>query len=89
MASSLNRLEKALAVPPEEVEATTTPEPVSIADDAIAKDDLSVASARPSNAEDISYPSGLKLGLIITSLCLSMFLVSLVSMTIQSCSLGP
>lgn len=61
-------------------EPVPLPVPVPIAGDAKAKEGYDLAPVRTTDTEDIVYPSGLRLGLLLTSVFVSMFLVALVSM---------
>lgn len=61
-------------------------EPKSITADANSKDTKIIASAPTTATVDIEYPSGMRLGLIITSAFISMFLVSLVRISTSEVS---
>jgi hypothetical protein len=60
-------------------EAKPLPDPLLITTDASTNEIQSSASVQENENVDFEYPSGLRLGLIIASTFVSMFLVSLVS----------
>lgn len=70
--------------PADEPAAKSTPEPANVADEGRQSNDDSednaenLAQVNTTATEDLVYPSGLKLGLLLTSIFISMFLVALV-----------
>jgi len=81
----------ALPVSPEEAEGKTIQQPESITGNANTKEVQNPASVQTTStvAADIEYPSGLRLGLVITSPFVSMFLVSLVRISSYFVSVRP
>jgi hypothetical protein len=86
MLSKNNKSAGGLGTPLENVEAMAASKPELITGLTDVKDTQNPASAQTAASMDAEYPSGLRLGLIITSAFISMFLVSLVSKSTNSAS---
>jgi len=81
MLSSDIKPAKALPTSLEDAEDRRVPEPETIIGDADAKEGQNLGSTGTTASADVEYPSGLSLGLIITSAFVSIFLVALVSIS--------
>lgn len=68
---------------------TAVSQPESVAQNTNEKDTPYLMHAQTTTTADIAYPSGLKLGLIMTSAFISMFLVSMVRTSTHLVSLRP
>lgn len=65
-------------------ETSTQPKPETRLQNAVAEEDPDMDPVEGTVTQDVEYPTGLKLALIIFSLFASMFLVSLVGILVSS-----